>query len=383
MFDSISKSTQTPLRITHLVSSLKVGGMEQFVVRLANAQQRRGHIVSILALHDGPLHSGVDNGIRCLVPRSTSTLTRALSAMSMLALMRPQVIHAHNETALHYGLLGKSITGARLLVTEHGFPQDSVRSATGREKAGVDTVVAVSAATAAAVEAIWGRSDVQVIHNGIAPARPIIARQDMRKALRLAPDDVVGICVARIDGRKGHDDLLLAIARIPRVQMLIVGSGAQQYALEKLAAALGVDDRVQFLGHRTDVPDLLSASDFFVLPSLSEGLPMSILEAMAAGLPIVATAVGGVEELVEAGRQGLIVQPSTPDDLATAIGELSADADLRRRYGESARQRVAAGFSFDRMVDRYDDIYALSIGGRVHSRPITEKHLRPVEVNNQ
>src|SRR3569833_1195284 len=319
----MSEHTSQSLRITHLVSSLKVGGMEQFVVRLANAQHRRGHTVSILALHDGPLASTVENGVRCLEPRSTSKLTRAFSAMTGLMSTRPQIIHAHNETALHYGLLGKSVTGARLMVTEQGFPQDSVRSATAREKAGVDAVVAVSGATASAVESIWGRTDIDVIHNGIDISAPGRSRDEMRRELGYSAEDVVGICVARIDGRKGHDDLLLAISRTPDVSMLIVGSGAQQYAMEQLAASLGIDNRVQFLGHRLDVADLLGASDFFVLPSLSEGLPMSILEAMAASLPIVATSVGGVEELVENRRQGLIVRPSTPEDLAIAVGEIS------------------------------------------------------------
>jgi glycosyltransferase involved in cell wall biosynthesis len=129
--------------------------------------------------------------------------------------------------------------------------------------------------------------------------------------------------------------------------------------LENLAEELGLGpDRVRFLGFRSDVPDLLAASDFFALPSLTEGLPLSVLEAMGHRLPVIATPVGGVPELVTEGRHGLLVPVDAPESLACAVSQLSQDADLRRRFGEAAYQKVKTDFSFETMLKSYETLYA-------------------------
>jgi glycosyltransferase involved in cell wall biosynthesis len=359
-----------------------VGGMESFVVRLASEQIHAGHEVAILALRPGPLvDTARSAGIRCIVPGARHAVTRAIESAYRFALLRPQIIHAHNETSLHYAVLGKSITGARLVVTEHGVPQSATRCASAHEQRATDAVVAVSGATASLLAGRWGRGPI-VIHNGIQPP-DTTPREEARRRVGAESGRVVGACVARIDGHKGHDDLLRAMAIMPAstpVDLLIVGDGVERGNMERLAADLGLGSRVRFLGYRSDVDVILAAADFFVLPSLSEGMPMSILEAMAAGLPVVATAVGGVEEVVEHGRHGLIVPPGSPDELREAIMELAADEALRARLGAAARNRALGDFSMSRMVDRYEALYRDLLFPRVAIRAANPAEATPAIV---
>ena len=124
------------------------------------------------------------------------------------------------------------------------------------------------------------------------------------------------------------------------------------------------EKHIQFLGRRSDIDDLLSAADFFVLPSDIEGLPMAILEAMAHGLPIVASNVGGIPEIIDDEREGLLFPAGDATALAFAIRRLASDPFLRRRLGDAARQRVSAQFSLNAMVRKYDDVYADAMRGR-------------------
>jgi len=142
----------------------------------------------------------------------------------------------------------------------------------------------------------------------------------------------------------------------PEVRLLLVGEGPSREGLEDAAQELGIVDRVHFLGFRDDVPRVLSALDCFVLPSLSEGLSIATLEAMAAGLPVVVTDSGGPSELVSDGESGLIVPPGDSSALAQALIAVLHDHDLAGRLGRAARRR-ADGFDLSVMVERYDALY--------------------------
>jgi glycosyltransferase involved in cell wall biosynthesis len=173
-----------------------------------------------------------------------------------------------------------------------------------------------------------------------------------------------GVIVARLDRLKGHDVLLKALAWMKEdAELLIVGDGPERGALEVLAAELGVQDRVRFAGFRKDVPDLLAASDFFVLPSRTEGLPLSVLEAMAHGLPSIATPVGGVPEALNGEECGILVPVDDVHRLAAVMGTLVGDPQLRRRLGAAAETRVRKHFSFAAMTDAYDSLYRRLLRG--------------------
>lgn len=176
------------------------------------------------------------------------------------------------------------------------------------------------------------------------------------------------ITVANLRPEKNHETLIAAAAQLasscPNLRYQIVGDGSRRAALEKLAAKHGVEQIVEFLGHREDVPALLAAADIFVLPSRSEAFPNGAIEAMAAGLPVVASAVGGLLDLVETGRTGILVPPSDPEPLAVAIRSLYEDPQRAREMGREARREVRAQYSFDRMVAAFDDLYDRELRAR-------------------
>jgi glycosyltransferase involved in cell wall biosynthesis len=209
-------------------------------------------------------------------------------------------------------------------------------------------------------------SSIVVIPNGIDPSALVERRPDVADR---APRTI--ITVANLRAEKSHETLIAAAARLvrihPHLQFQIVGGGPRRQALEALAAAHAIRDHVAFLGYREDVGALLAAADIFVLPSRSEAFPNGAIEAMAAGLPVVASAVGGLLDLIEDGRTGLLVPPAEPQALAAAIGRLIEDRALARRLGEQARTHVAERYTFERMVQAFEDLYLAGLPARAPS----------------
>lgn len=202
-----------------------------------------------------------------------------------------------------------------------------------------------------------------VIHSGVdfAPfLRPPADREVTRRVLGLGLDGVVVGTLGRLTPIKGQADLLRAFAlvrpQVPEAWLLVVGDGEEGLGLAALARELGVAGRVVFAGWREEVPDLLRAMDLFVLPSLNEGMGKALVEAMFVGLPVVATRVGGVPDLVGEGRSGLLVAPGQPEALAAAILELAADPRRRRDLGARAAQ-VAREYSVESMIEKLDRLY--------------------------
>jgi glycosyltransferase involved in cell wall biosynthesis len=194
---------------------------------------------------------------------------------------------------------------------------------------------------------------IRVISNGIQP--------DGFASVRTAGPLTRILTVANLRREKAHEVLFGAIARIaprhPSIHLRVAGDGPRAAELMALAASLGIADRVDFLGHRDDVPTLLAEADLFVLPSRSEAFPNAVVEAMAAGLPVVASGVGGLLELVESGRTGVLVAPDDPRALADAIEDLVNDPSRARSLGDAARRTIAEHYSFERMVHAFEDLY--------------------------
>ena len=355
------------LRVVHIVSSLKVGGMEHFVVRLASRQQAAGLCASVLALQGGPLgEEAASLGIETVILGGRSRVLRVFKAISALRRLNPDIVHGHNATSLQYALLAKRFTRAKVVITCHGRGKADHREPAPDLWARVDRVVCVSEAVAREAPSAVPKERLCVIRNGVDTAAPTQGPEAVRRALGLGTE-FIAVIVARIDALKGHETLLRAWADIlrahPSAVLLVVGDGHERQAMEKLAADLGIAPAgegtggVRFLGFRSDVADLLAAVDLFVLPSLSEGLPLSILEAMTHGLPIVATDVGGIPELITDGVEGLLVTPKDAPGLARAIGRMAASGELRSMLGNKGRQRAKSDFSFEEMLRRYDAVY--------------------------
>ena len=335
--------------------------MEQFVLRIAAVQSAR-HRVFILALNDGPLREEARRmGLATHVLGGSHKHLRVLRAAAAFMGMRPDIAHAHNQTSLHYAVLAKRVGRAKVVMTNHGQGMGSPRTPSAMEWRDTDRIIAVSQAVADRLAEPDAARKVSVILNGVQTRAPQRSRQETRAALDLG-DGLVGLIVARIDGFKGHDALIKALALLKKrgvdVTVLVAGDGAERENMEKLARDLSLGDpHIRFLGFRSDVPDLHAASDFFLLPSLTEGLPLSVLEAMSAGKPVVATRVGGIPELVEDGKHGLLVPVDDPDTLARAIEKLAKDSQLRERFGQAGLDRVTTEFSFEEMTAKYERLY--------------------------
>lgn len=174
------------------------------------------------------------------------------------------------------------------------------------------------------------------------------------------------LTVANLRPEKAHDVLLRAAAQLapshPQLRFVIAGGGPREAELRALSSSLGLDGCVEFLGHVEDVPALLAQADAFVLPSRSEAFPNAAMEAMAAGLPVVASAVGGLLDLIEPGRNGLLVEAGDAGALAGAIASLARDRALATRLGSTAREDVVQRYSFDRMVRAFEDLYLSHLG---------------------
>ena len=206
------------------------------------------------------------------------------------------------------------------------------------------------------------------------------AAQPLQGPLRLGKPLVA--VVANLWPVKGHRTLVEAIARVharmPQARFVLVGDGPERPDLERRISGLGIGDAVDLLGTRYDVPALLSRADAFCLPSLAEGLPNAIMEAMAARLPVVATAVGGTPELVLEGETGMLVPPANADALASALLGVLADPECGRRMGARGRALIAREYSLDALTRGHGDLYRAVLARRVHSRALLgEQALRP------
>jgi glycosyltransferase involved in cell wall biosynthesis len=285
-----------------------------------------------------------------------------------------RLLHAHEFAMNTYGAAVSQVTGVPLIATVHGkgyYPERVHRRIAYRFVArSAFRMVAVSRDVERFLaDTLRVRAAALVtLYNGVdasALARPTGGDRVRRELGLTAGQPVVGV-IGNLLPVKGHVHLVRAAARLvgayPDVAILLSGRPIQQAELEAEARTLGVERHVRFLGFRDDVPALLDAMDVFVLPSLSEGLSLALLEAMAAAKPVVATRVGGNPELVVDGETGHLVPPRDPDALATAIARVLADRAAAARLGRQARQRVLDEFSVERMVGRYEALYVEAVG---------------------
>ncbi|MDP9258900.1 MAG: glycosyltransferase, partial [Actinomycetota bacterium] len=301
------------------------------------------------------------------LPHGLLGMLRIPSFARALRERRPAVFHAHLTWPLgaKNGLL--AALAARVpavLVTVQLYMDVPVTRGMLLQQrligAGVDRFLPVSRHNARRLEALlhWPRRKMEVVHNAIDPA-PFARPPDPALRRALADERPLVLVVARLDPQKGHRHLLAAAAEVPDAIFALAGDGPERLALEELADRLGIRDRVRFLGERSDVADLLAACDVFVLPSLYEGLPISVLEAMAADRPVLATAIGGTNEVVIDGESGLLVPPAKPEAMAAALRRLLDDPALRSRLAAAGLARVTTEFSASQMVRRVTELYEL------------------------
>lgn len=359
------------VRVIQVIPTLRCGGAERMVVNLMTHLDRQRFQTAVIVL--GP-PEGWDLEQRLseerfqlwfLDKRRAFDVTIPFQIRRVLRDFRPHLIHSH--LTLQYivpATVGRSIPH---LTTVHLPAEMRHRRLTRLMNAmafrrGV-IPVAVSRDVAVWLSGVYGVKDCAVIPNGIPISeyqRSSDARKTWRESQGVTGNDVIFVCVARLEKQKNHGLLVKAFARVrdeaPGAQLLLAGDGVCRPELESQIDQSGLHGRVHLLGQRSDIPELLAAADVFVLASDTEGNPLSVMEAMAAGLPVVATAVGGVPELVDQ-RSGVIVKAGDCDRLADAMLHLYQDIGARRAMAASAAERASNAFSVSSMARRYMDLY--------------------------
>ena len=361
------------MRILQMIDELRLGGgAEQLQYSFAEAVRGSGVEVVVLTLHDSEPEAAEEmrsHDVQVVRFPSSQFANpgRAADVMRFVRRGDFDVVHTHLVRSTLLGTLAARSAGIPVVATLHNtrpairLPRALRALETLLLRSAVDRIVAVGWETARVQQKRLGGRSIEVIPNAVSEAVALAPaeREALRSELGVARDEILVLAVGRLHPQKSYGDLLEAFARLDpgrRAQLRIAGRGREKANIEAGIARLGLGERVKLLGLRRDVPQLLGASDLFASASAWEGLPVATLEAMAAGLPVVATAVGDVPRVVDA-ASGSLVPAGRPDALGAALDRTVADPALRRRQGEAARRRVAEEFSADAWAARLVALY--------------------------
>jgi glycosyltransferase involved in cell wall biosynthesis len=368
----------------HVLTSFEVGGGEQVALNLAASQVALGHSVHVFGLDgraDGP-HA--ENFRRAgvtphRVARRGPSVDPSLPARLALWFrwLGASLVHTHNPMPLAYGGAAAKLARLPLIHTKHGFNADRTRRTWLRRVAGYapDVVVAVSQQTAkdARLQRDCPPQRLRVIPNGIslsAYAPDPVLRRAVRAELDIPQDAWIVGSVGRLSAIKNQPLLIEAVAPMlsASFRLVLVGDGEHRPFIEAAIARTPHPEYVHLLGQRLDVPRLLPSFDVFALSSDSEGLPMVLPEAMASGLPIVSTAVGGVAEVVVEGRTGHLAAPGDATSLRRRLSELAQAPAFARTLGQSGRELALQRHGAESMTRSYMELYAEVIAARGRRR---------------
>ena len=363
-----------PWHVVHVIGRLGTGGAERQLINYLRSADREKfrHTVMCLVARGELADQVVAVGIP-VVPLRARARYAPVSLLRIVRWLKREnvaVVHTHMHHAALWGRLAGVLAGVPVLVTtEHGkelwknslqvaidrslsrrtnrhiaVSQDGLEIRLRRERVAADRIV--------------------LIPNGVPiPADPVneSGRQRIRSEFGLAPQTRLLGTVGRLIEAKGYEHLLGAMQilhrEFPDLRWLAVGDGTQRASLIAMAATMGLSDTVIWAGTRTDVGDLLAAMDLWVMSSVREGLPMALLEAMAAQKPIVATQVGGIPDAVRDGHEAVLVAPGDPEVLARAISRMLRESRRAEALASAARQRAITEYSIDRVARRIEDVY--------------------------
>jgi glycosyltransferase involved in cell wall biosynthesis len=363
-----------PLRVLMAVDSLDVGGAERHVVDLVLALHREGHDVTVACSVPGSLAEFLEASRIPVRPLVGSIVKRRVSrpyALGLREILREgrfDLVHAHVYSSAAASALATVGTGTPLVVTEH--TEALWQGTNGRlfsfwmyRRAA--RVIAVS-------DAIRWRlierdnvppAKITLVPNSVPPVRGSYG-DTLPLPAELGEGPLVGV-VARLQPEKGVTNFVTAAARVakefPAARFVVVGDGPLREELFALAEGLGVRERFLFLGFRPNAQALIKLMDVVAVPSVSEGTPLVVLEAMGAGVPVVASKVGGIPDQISHGREGILVPPADSRALGDALLDLLRDPERARRMGEAGRSRAGTEFSHENMVRRVEGIYRAAL----------------------
>jgi glycosyltransferase involved in cell wall biosynthesis len=363
-----------PIRVLHIITNLGIGGAERLVVSAARGLPLdRFESVICCLTGRGPLAREVEaDGVTVHCVNAYPGLSNPLAftrLVSIIGSVQPTIVHTHLQAPNLYGRLAACLVRVPIVIaTEHNVYTGKARRYIAVERM-LARLTSALVAVSSEVQQFLGRqlrlplARIQVIRNGVAAPQPTtegVAALTAR--IGAVPTQLRLATIASLTSKKGHDVLLRALALLAGrglcVAAVFAGDGPERARLELIAADLKLRDSVHFLGAVSNPADVLAAADVFVLPSLVEGLPLALLEAMRAGKPIVATSVGGVPEAVTSGINGLLVAPADDLALADAIATLAASPQQRAELGDQARARADRDFTEERYLGELASLYA-------------------------
>jgi len=373
------------VHVLQMIDSLRVGGAQMLLVHFAREARLRNVQTTVLSLYRGVTTTVVDELHALDVPivwftaRKLFAPRRIIDITHFLRQGKFDVIHTHLSYANILGTLTGRLSGIPVVGTLHSAGIDEHPAQAVRDRIeiwamryGMRSVIAVGPTVASVHgERLRGRP-IEVIPNAVANAVQLTAeeRSALRRQLTGDPQRPLVIAVGRLTPAKGYGDLITAFAglhaRQPEARLVIVGDGTECEALTQQIMAMGMQETILLAGTRNDVPRLLAASDLFVSSSHWEGLPLAILEAMMAGLPIIATAVGDIPNVILP-DSGIVVPPHQPQTLASCIEELLVDEARRRSLGEAARANAIHKYSVHAWGERVFGLYGSCCGAESQS----------------
>jgi glycosyltransferase involved in cell wall biosynthesis len=369
------------LTILHLAAPARVGGLEKVVAALAVGHARRGHHVHVAAVVDTAdaaahfLDPLADHGVRGhpLVLPSRAYLAERKSVRSLCERLRPTAVHTHGYRADVNGLGIAASVGAASVSTVHGFTGGSRRNRLYEHLQiwafrRIDAVVAVSRPLADLLDGRGvSRDRLHVVPNAWSPLAAPLSRAEARRQLGIG-DSVQLAWLGRLTHEKGADVLLRAVPALPpQVRVSFIGDGRERPALTTLAGELGVADRIDWHGLVPDAGRLLPAFDGYILSSRTEGTPIALFEAMAARIPIVATRVGGVPDVV-GDAEALLVPSEEPLALAAAVKSILDAPQAAMARAAAAADRLEQQFGVAPWLDAYETVYRTAVTRRGHPR---------------
>lgn len=347
------------MNIMHVVLSLEYGGLEKVTLDLANHLNNVRFKVTICCLDRlGDLAKEAENrGIKVLFVKRKPGIDFSLPFRLRRVFKdeKIDIVHTHNHAPMLYGTLGARLAGIRAIFnTIHGrekkIKNKAIWSMVWKMNSRIITI-SQDAKKELVKHSGINPEKIGVIYNGI----------DISRFKKSGVDNNIIGTVSRLSLEKDNFTMLEAFkiitSRFDNVSLVIAGDGPLRESLKSKVESLKLEDKVQFLGFRNDIPEILSGFDVFALSSLTEGISISLLEAMASGKPVVATNVGGNPEVVVNGETGLLVPPKDPAKMAEAIIKILSDKEMAKRMAEAGRKRAEEKFSLERMVKEYQELY--------------------------
>lgn len=378
------QNNRPKIKILHIIESLTCGGAEKMLLTYLKHLNRERFDSSVFYLYkDGSLLPEVEKmGIKAY-SGDMDGMAHPFSALSRISDMTKRegidIIHTNLFGADIYGrIAGKVLNSKRVVTTLHNIAYESAGTFRNRfffERRRLldaltgrlfnDSFIAVSNSVKESAEKFLGFKNIKIIYNSVDVGvfKPLsdMEIETSRKAAGIREKSFHIVIVGRLDAYKGHAYLLEALAkkelRDRDFILSIAGSGAREQELRSRAERLGISGKVLFLGFRNDINNIVGCADLFVLPSVSEGFPMSLLEAMALKVPCVASRVGGIGEIVENRKTGLLVDPGSADSLANAVSELMDDQSARENIAINGHNRVINDFDVNRNVKLLENLY--------------------------